>query len=328
MKAVTFTEFGGPEVLTLSVIETPEVRATDLLVKVHAAGVNRADLIQRKGAYGWPEYGDSKIMGLEIAGEVMEIGDDVSGFEVGERVMGIVGGGGYAEIARIDYRMAMHIPGYLDYIHAAAIPEAFVTAHEALIHLGGLKKGDSVLIHAAAGGVGSAAVQLARATGATVFATTDGAKTQRVEALGAHLAIDYQALDFVAVIADKTHERGVDVVIDFIGEPYFGRNLTSLANGGRLIQVGLLGGGGAVSLELDQILYRHLQIMGTVMKTRSQAEKQAMVKRFSEHWIVHFIGGGALTPVVDSTYPLCKAAEAHRRMEASSNVGKILLTMD
>lgn len=327
MKAITIQEFGNPDVLKLSDVPDPLVRPADLLVRVYAAGVNRADLTHRTGGYGRPDFGDSPIIGLEIAGEVIEKGNAVVGFEVGDRVMGVVGGGAYAELARIDYRMAMPIPAQLDYVHAAAIPEVFVTAHEALMHLARLKPGDSVLIHAAAGGVGSAAVQLAYGTGATVYATTDGSKLSRVEHLGADVAIDYKNSDFAEVIAGKTDGRGVDVIIDFVGEPYFARNLASLANGGRLIQVGILGGGGKVALELEHILYRHLQIIGTVMKSRTSPEKHDMIKRFREHWLERFEGGGCLEPVVDSTFPLSRAADAHRRMESSENVGKIILTM-
>ncbi|CAG9234059.1 NAD(P)H-quinone oxidoreductase [Paraburkholderia caribensis] len=327
MKAITFEEFGAAEVLQLADVPAPEVRPDDLLVRVHAAGVNRADLTHRRGGYGRPNFGDSTIMGLEIAGEVIETGSAVQGYKVGDRVMGVVGGGAYAEVARIDWRMAMPIPAALDYVHAAAIPEVFVTAHEALIHLGRLQRGDSVLIHAAAGGVGSAAVQLAYATGATVFATAEGSKLERVVQLGADHAIDYKTQDFAEVVAGKTDKRGVDVVIDFVGAPYFARNVASLANGGRLVQVGILGGGGDVSVGLEQILYRHLQIIGTVMKSRAQTEKHAMVRRFREHWLERFAGGASLEPVVDSTFALENAADAHRRMESAANVGKIILTM-
>ncbi|MFY1667846.1 NAD(P)H-quinone oxidoreductase [Pseudomonas sp. Pseu.R1] len=327
MKAITFKAFGDADVLTLNEVPAPEVRAADLLVRVYAAGVNRADLTHRTGGYGWPDFGDSTIIGLEIAGEVIAKGNDVTGYEVGDRVMGVVGGGAYAEVARIDYRMAMPIPDQLDYVHAAAIPEVFVTAHEAMMHLGRLSAGDSVLIHAAAGGVGSAAVQLARATGALVFATTEASKREKVSRLGADVVIDYKTEDFAQVIADKTEGRGVDVVVDFVGEPYFARNFASLAKGGRLIQVGILGGGGPVTVALEQILYRHVQIIGTVMKSRPQAEKHQMIKRFSEHWLEHFNGSATLLPVVDSTFALSHAADAHRRMESSANVGKIILTM-
>lgn len=327
MKAITFAAFGDADVLELTDVAAPQVRPTDLLVRVYAAGVNRADLTHRTGGYGHPNFGDSLIIGLEIAGEVIEKGSAVTGYEIGDRVMGVVGGGAYAEVARIDYRMAMPIPAELDYVHAAAIPEVFVTAHEAMMHLARLKAGDSVLIHAAAGGVGSAAVQLAYATGATVYATTEGSKISRVEHLGADVAIDYKAEDFAEVIASKTNGRGVDAIIDFVGEPYFARNIASLANGGRLVQVGILGGGGNVALKLEDILYRHLQIIGTVMKSRTQPEKHAMIKRFREHWLDRFEGGGSLEPVVDSTYPLSRAADAHRKMESAQNVGKIILTM-
>ncbi len=328
MKAITFEDFGEADVLKLESVPAPEVRPTDLLVRVHAAGVNRADITHRRGGYGRQNFGDSAIMGLEIAGEVVEVGSDVNGFAVGNRVMSIVGGGAYAELARVDYRMAMPIPETLDYVRAAAIPEVFVTAHEALVHLGRLKRGNSVLIHAAAGGVGSAAVQLAYAIGATTFATADASKAERVLQLGADEVIDYRAEDFAQAIANATNGRGVDVVLDFVGAPYFAQNISSLAHGGRLVQVGILGGGGAVEVKLEHILFRHLQIMGTVMKSRPQVEKQAMVQRFWQHWHGRFEGGAALEPVVDSTFPLSRAADAHRRMESTLNVGKIILTMD
>lgn len=327
MKAIAFEQFGEADVLQLVDAPAPEVRPTDLLVRVHAAGVNRADLTHRRGGYGRPNFGDSTIMGLEIAGEVIEVGRDTQGYKVGDRVMGVVGGGAYAELARIDWRMAMPVPASLDYVHAAAIPEVFVTAHEAMLHLGNLHRGDSVLIHAAAGGVGSAAVQLAYATGARVFATAEGSKLERVAQLGADVVIDYRSEDFADVIAKATEGRGVDVVIDFVGAPYFARNVASMSDGGRLVQVGILGGGGQVSVALEEILYRHLQIKGTVMKSRRQEEKHAMVRRFREHWLDRFEGGASLEPVVDSTFALARAADAHRRMESSANVGKIILTM-
>lgn len=327
MKAINLKTFGAADVLQLADVPEPEVRPTDLLVRVHAAGVNRADLTHRTGGYGHPNFGDSTIMGLEMAGEVIAKGGEVTGFEVGDRVMGVVGGGAYAEQARIDYRMAMPVPASLDYVQAAAIPEVFVTAHEAMMHLAQLKPGDSVLIHAAAGGVGSAAVQLAHATGATVYATAQGRKRAQVEHLGANVVIDYTTQDFAEVIAENTQGRGVDVVIDFVGEPYFARNLASLAYGGRLIQVGILGGGGQVSVALQDILYRHLRIIGTVMKSRTPSEKHAMIQRFRAHWLERFDEAAGLAPVVDSTFALSRAADAHRRMESAENVGKIILTM-
>ncbi|QYJ21773.1 NAD(P)H-quinone oxidoreductase [Achromobacter sp. ES-001] len=327
MKAIIFEQFGEADVLEVADVPPPEMRPDDLIVRVHAAGVNRADLTHRRGGYGRPNFGDSTIMGLEIAGVVLQAGSAVRGFKVGDRVMGVVGGGAYAEVARLDWRMALPVPDALDYVHAAAIPEVFVTAHEAMLHLGRLRAGDSVLIHAAAGGVGSAAVQLARATGATVYATAEASKLAQVQQLGADCVIDYRTQDYARVVAEHTSKRGVDVVIDFIGAPNFARNIASLANGGRLVQVGILGGGGQVNIALEDILYRHLQIIGTVMKSRPQAEKHAMVQRFREHWLDRFSSGAGLVPVVDSTYTLERASDAHRRMESSQNVGKIILTM-
>lgn len=327
MKAIEFETFGDADVLKLTDVAEPEIRSTDLLIKVHAAGVNRADIIHRRGGYGRPHFGDSAIMGLEIAGEVVATGIDAAGFQIGDRVMGIVGGGAYAERARIDYRMAMRIPDSLTFVQAAAIPEAFVTAHEALVHLGRLNADETVLIHAAASGVGSAAVQLARQLGARIFGTADAQKLERVKELGVNHAVDYKVDDFAEVIAQITDRKGVDVVVDFIGAPYFPRNIASMANGGRLVQVGLLGGGGSVNMDIAQILYRHLQIMGTVMKSRSQPEKHNMVQRFSSRWLDHF-GDKRLVPVLDSVFPLSRAREAHLRMESAQNFGKIILSME
>jgi NADPH:quinone reductase len=190
MKAIIFDQFGAADVLKIGEVPEPVLRPNDLLVRTRAAGVNRADLTHRRGGYGRPDFGDSTIMGLEIAGDVIAVGADVKGYAVGDRVMGIVGGGAYAEVARIDYRMAMPVPDSLDYVQAAAITEVFVTAHEALIHLGRLQPGETVLVHAGAGGVGGAAVQLAHALGARVIATAQASAHALVRHLGADHAID------------------------------------------------------------------------------------------------------------------------------------------
>ena len=324
MQAIVFDEFGGPEVLTTREVARPEVRPHDLLVANASIGVNRADMSHRKGAYGRANFGDSDIMGLEIAGTVVDMGSQVRGYAIGDRVMGIVGGGAYAELSRIDHRMAMHVPPGLALREAGAVAEVFVTAHEALFHLARLQAGESVLIHAAAGGVGSAAVQLAHAAGARVFATTGGDKRGAVERFGADEVIDYRTDDFQSVVARKTHGQGVDVVIDFVGPSYLERNVRSLAVGGRLVVVGLLGGTEGAVLPMDVLLYRHLQIFGTVMKSRPPEVKQAMVQRFAQRWL-DALAGGVIRPVIDSTYALCEAAQAHRRMESGESVGKILL---
>ncbi|MDM0118444.1 NAD(P)H-quinone oxidoreductase [Variovorax arabinosiphilus] len=326
MKAITFDDFGTADVLQLTDVPEPVLRPDDLLVRNRAVGVNRADLNQRRGAYGRADFGDSTLMGLEIAGEVIAMGANVSGFALGDRVMGIVGGGAYAEIARIDHRMAVQVPHGLDDVQAAAVPEVFVTAHEALVHLGRLEAGERVLIHAAAGGVGSAAVQLAHAIGAQVFASASGDKLDRVRAFGADVGIDHRAQDFAEVVAAETGGRGVDVVIDFVGAPYFERNVRALADGGRLVQVGVMGGTAGASMPIDRLLFGHLQIMGTVMKSRTPAVKQAMTRRFAQRWLAQF-GSGELQPVIDTVWPLAQAADAHRRMESGLSVGKIVLSV-
>jgi len=327
MKAIVFDGAGDASVLRLVDEPMPEVRPHDLLVKVHAAGVNRADILQRQGIYGArPDYGDSLVPGLEIAGEVVAAGPKAEGYKAGDRVMAVVGGGGYAEYARVDCGMCMFIPNRLSYAQAAAIPEVFITAHEAMIHLGELKPGDWVLIHAAAGGVGSAAVLLAHALGAkTVFTASGEERIARVSALGGTVGVDYRHADFVAAAMQATGGRGVDVVIDFVGGPYLERNLRALAEGGRLVQVGVLGGAQGV-LPLDLLLHRYLRIIGTVMKSRSLEDKVAMTSRFRERWLEAF-ESGALHPIVDRIFPLAQAADAHRAMEASGNFGKIVLSV-
>lgn len=324
-EGITFESFGAAEVLVLSKVSSPELRPTDLLIRNRAAGVNRADLNQRKGAYGRVDFGDSTLMGLELAGEVAAMGSEVSGYEIGDLVMAIVGGGAYAEFARFAYRMAMRVPAGMDMVLAGAIPEVFVTAHEALIYLARLQPGEKVLIHAAAGGVGSAAVKLARAIGAQVFATSSATKHRDVLKLGADVVIDHKTLDFEAVVDSETNQCGVDVIIDFNGAPYLERNVRSLAVGGRLVQVGLMGGASGGVIPLDRLLFRHLKIIGTVMKSRTAETKQAMTKRFADSSLEHF-ADGRLKPMLDRQCPLAAAADAHRRMESGESVGKIVLT--
>lgn len=330
MKAILHEDFGGPEVLKLADAPLPAVRPDDLLVKVHAAGVNRADISQRKGLYGkTTAFGDSEIIGLEIAGVVVEIGANVHGYKPGDRVMGVVGGGGYAEFARLDYLMALPIPCGLTFTEAAAIPEAFITAHEALVHLGQLMSGQTVLVHAAGSGVGTAAVQLATLLGACVIGTAGSQeKLKRIKQLGAQYGIDYKNQDFLESVMDITGGAGVDLIIDFVGAPYLDRNIRALVPGGRLVQVGLMGGTGAAAvapLPLDILLFRHLRILGSVMKSRPIEEKRAMAFRFRQAWLQAF-EDRRLVPVIDSVFPLADAAQAHQRAEGNLNIGKIVLT--
>lgn len=323
MKAIIFDDFGGADVLHLADAPMPELRPDDLLIKVLAAGVNRADLLQREGVYGSQSYGDSPILGLEVAGEVMAIGDTVSGFAVGDRIMGIVGGGAYAQYARLDSGMAVAIPPGLSFIEAAAVMESFVTGWEALAHLGNVAKGETVLVHAAAGGIGSAAVQLAKAAGATVLATASEINIDNVLSLGADAVFDYKRMDFEAEVVDATASRGIDLIIDFVGGSYLARNIRSLAPGGRLVQVGLLGRDDNAIIPLGTVLHNHLQLLGTVMKSRSRSEKRAMIRRFRDDVLPMM--GKELQPVVGALYPLSATSDAHRRMEAGGVFGKIVL---
>ncbi|ASW04763.1 NAD(P)H-quinone oxidoreductase [Rhizobium sp. 11515TR] len=324
MKAIIFDDFGGPDVLRLAEVPYPELRPTDILVKVMASGVNRADLLQREGHYGSRAFGDSPILGLEVAGGVIAVGGAVSKFSVGDLAMSIVGGGAYAEVARADSGLSVHIPGAMSYVEAAAVMESFVTAYEALCHLGQIRPQEIVLVHAAAGGIGSAVVQLAVAMGARVFATASDSNIDKVRSLGAEAVWDYHRQDFEAEIIDATGSCGADLIIDFVGGNYLARNIRSLAEGGRLVQVGLLGRDDSAIIPLDTVLYKHLRVIGTVMKSRVIEEKRAMVRRFAENALPMF-GDGRLRPLVGEVFPLDRAADAHRRMEAGGGFGKVVL---
>jgi len=326
MRAITFDDFGGPEVLRMTSQPAPAVRAGDLLVRVEAIGVNRADLNQRRGAYGRADFGDSTLMGLEIVGRIAAVGPTATGFAIDERVMGIVGGGAYAELARIDHRMAIKVPEHLDATTAAAIPEAFVTAHEALVNLAELGAGETVMIHGASGGIGTAAVQIANALGATVFFGARAKNESAVRELGGDIRIDSRDEDMLARLLAATGERGVDVVLDMIGAPLLEQNVLALADGGRLVQIGLLGGVADARLPIDRLLFRRLKLIGSVMKSRTAGDKAAMTHRFVDRWLERF-ADDTLRPVVAQAFPLAEAAEAHRLMEAGGFVGKIVLTV-
>ncbi len=323
MKAIIRTGDGGPEVLQLDDAPSPEPTETQLLVDVHATALNRADMIQRRGGYP-PPPGESEILGLEIAGTVSAMGSTVEGVSEGDRVFGLVGGGGYAEQAVIDYRMAMPIPDEWTFEQAAAVPEVFFTANENIFTLGKLSAGETILIHAGGSGVGSAGVQISHHTGATVFVTAGTSeKIDNCKRLGAVEGINYKQEDFVAEIGRLTDERGVDVVLDFIGAPYFERNLSILKTKGRLLQVGLIGGA-TTEINLNTVMRNRLQIIGSVMRPQSIDEKIAITQRFMERWLPE-LKRGTLRPVIDTVFPLAQAQQAHAYMEANLNFGKILL---
>ena len=324
MKAIIRTGDGGPEVLQLAEAPSPTPTANQILVDVHATALNRADTIQRRGGYP-PPPGESDIIGLEIAGTVSAMGDAVKGgISEGDRVFGLVGGGGYAEQAVIDYRMAMPIPEAWSFEEAAAVPEVFFTANENIFTLGKLSADETILIHAGGSGVGSAGVQISQHAGATVFVTAGTPeKINRCKELGATEGINYKTTDFVTEIQRLTDGQGVDVVLDFIGAPYFERNLSILKTKGRLLQVGLIGGA-ATEINLNTVMRNRLQIIGSVMRPQSIDEKIAITGRFVERWLPR-LKSGVLQPIIDTVFPLAEAAQAHAYMESNRNFGKIIL---
>lgn len=326
MRAITISAPGGPEVLRLTDIPEPTPNPEQLLVRVRATALNRADTLQRRGHYP-PPRGESDILGLELAGEVEAVGAATQGFNVGDRVFGLIGGGGYAEKALIDYRMAMPMPTDWNFVEAAAVPEVFLTANETLFTLGQLAPGETVLIHAGASGVGTAGIQMAKHIGAQVLATAGAPeKIARLTALGVDAGINYKTEDFALRVRELTHQRGVELVQDFIGAAYWQRNLQCLKVGGRLVLVGLMGGA-KIEANLGLILSNRLHIIGSVMRSQSLEDKIAITQRFRERWLP-LLAQRVIRPIIDTTFPLAEAAAAHQYMEDNRNVGKIMLLVD
>jgi putative PIG3 family NAD(P)H quinone oxidoreductase len=325
MQAITVTTPGGPEVLRFTTVPDPVPGPEQVLVRVHATALNRADVMQRLGQYP-PPPGESDILGLELAGEVEANGAAVKDLAPGDRVFGLVGSGGYAEKAVIDARMAMPIPAGWSFTQAAAVPEVFFTAQETMFTLGGLKEGETVLIHAAASGVGTAGIQMARETGARILVTAGSAeKIQRCVELGAEAGCNYKERDFADWIKEATSGQGVDLIEDFIGAAYWERNLRSLKIGGRLVLVGLMGGA-KIEANLGLVMTKRLQIFGSVLRSRPLADKIAITQRFRATWLP-LLAAGRIKPIVDQVFPLTQAAAAHRYMEENRNFGKIILTV-
>jgi len=323
MRAIRVSEPGGPEKLVLADEPAPVPAAGELLVEVHATALNRADLLQRRGLYP-PPPGASQILGLECSGIVSGAGPGADQSRIGERVMALLPGGGYAELAAIPDRLAMPVPASLSFEEAAAIPEAFLTAAEALFERGGLAPGELVLIHAAGGGVGSAAVELALAFGARVIATT-GSEEKRIRLLdlGAQSVVNYGHQDFIEVVRDVSEGRGVDVILDFVGAKYAERHAECLADGGRQVVLGLLGGTSA-TVDYGKLLRKRQSLLGLVMRSRPVSEKAELTQRFVRRSLPLF-ADGRLRPIVDSVFPLEEARLAHERMEQNLNFGKIVL---
>jgi putative PIG3 family NAD(P)H quinone oxidoreductase len=323
MKAILFDQPGGPEVLRYGDAPDPQPAKGELLVRVRATAVNRADTLQRRGSYPPPE-GASPILGLELAGEVIEgLGD----WRPGDRVMAVVTGGGYAELAALPAGMAMRVPERLSFEEAAAVPEAFLTAYLNLFTLGRLQTGETVLIHAGASGIGTAAIQLARAAGARVL-TTAGSdeKLMRCRELGAEVTINYKREAFRERVAEATGGRGVNLILDFVGAPYWDDNLAALATDGRLALIGFLGGSRG-QIDIGPLMGKRLNVFGTTLRRTPLPQKIALAEALADFALQRF-ESGELRPVIDTVLPLEQAAEAHRQMEANRNVGKIVLRVD
>jgi putative PIG3 family NAD(P)H quinone oxidoreductase len=309
-------------VLGIAEVPSPVAGAREVLVDIRAAALNRADLLQRRGLYP-PPPGTTDVLGMECSGVVAALGHGASRFEVGARVMALLPGGGYAEQVVVPEGMLMAVPERLSFEEAAAVPEAFLTASEALLVEAELVAGQTVLITAAASGVGGAAVQIAAYRGAFVIASASQGKLDAVAELGADVTLERDRPDYVEAVLAATHGRGVDAIIDFIGGSALGRHQACLASRGRLILVGLLGGA-AAPLDLGRILMKRQRLYGLVMRSRSLDEKLELTRRFErELWPA--LEAGALSPQVDRVFPLSDVALAHRHMEQNLNIGKIVL---
>lgn len=325
MRAVVLRSHGGTEVLTIEDVPSPVPGADEVLVDVVATAMNRADLLQRMGLYPNPFPTDLEIPGLEFAGVVVACGSRVGRWKVGDAVMGIVAGGGHAEQLVIHERQAVRVPRGVDVADAAAIPEVFVTAWDALVVQGGLTSGRWALIHAGASGVGTAGIQICRAIGARVIVTCSTSKVEACRDLGADVVVDYSTQDFVNEVARATEGRGVDVVLDVIGGQYVMRNVQSLALKGHIIQVGTMDGA-PQPFNVGALLGKRASITGTVLRPRPLEEKIAISQRF-ENEVVPLFENGTLIPVIDRRFSLDEIALAHDVMARNENVGKILIDL-
>lgn len=325
MRAVVVAPPGGADAMAIRTVETPNPAPCEVLVRVRAAALNRADLLQRDGIFPAPP-GESDILGVEVAGDVVAAGAETD-FIPGAAVFGLVGGGAYAEYCRLDGGMAIGIPPGLSYAAAAALPEAYFTADTALFQLGRLSPGQPVLIHGGGSGIGSACIQLAKAAGGRVGCTVgSAAKAERARAVGAELAINYAERDFVRSILDWTDGAGVALVVDIVGADYFNRNLAVLKECGCLVQVGVMSGT-RCEFDLDEIMLKRLQIKATIMRPLPIVEKRQITQRFRDIWLPRVVDG-TLKPVVDSIFPFADVRRAHRRMEDSQHFGKIVLDVE
>jgi putative PIG3 family NAD(P)H quinone oxidoreductase len=325
MRVIEVSQPGGPDVLVIGERPTPSVAAGEVLIKVAAAGVNRPDVMQRLGKYP-PPPGAPDTIGLEVAGTIAEVASDVREWRVGDQVCALVAGGGYAEYCVAPAPQCLPVPNGMDLVKAAAIPETFFTVWTNVFERGRLQRGESILIHGGSSGIGTTAIQLARANGARVFATAGSDdKCRACEGLGAERCVNYRDEDFVSAVRTATSDRGVDVVLDMVGGEYFARNLSVLATDGRLVEIATQHGAKA-EINIVTIMQRRLTVTGSTLRPRSVAEKGAIAAALRQH-VWPLLESGRVAPVVHATFPLADAAAAHRVMESGAHVGKLVLVV-
>ena len=324
MTCVEITQAGGPEVLCQTKRPCPVPTATEVLIAVAAAGVNRPDVLQRQGAYPAPP-GASDLPGLEVAGTIVAVGDQVDASLVGTKVCALVAGGGYADHVAVDARLCLPIPNGFSMVEAAALPETFFTVWHNVFERGQLKPNESFLVHGGAGGIGTTAIQLANALGSRVFTTASAAKLDKCKELGAELAIDYANQDFVALTKDATKGKGIDVILDVVGGDYIARNLKSLAVEGRLVSIAFQNGSVA-EINFMTMMLKRQTITGSTLRPQSTDAKARMALSLREK-VWPLLDQGKIRPVIHATFPLAQAAEAHRMIEASSHIGKVVLVI-
>ncbi len=325
MRAVVIEEYGGPEVLKVAEVPDPTPGPDEILVRVAHTAINRADTMQRMGSYPDPQRRAQEIPGLEYAGTVEAVGDRVTLWEPGDRVMGIEAGACYAELLVTHERQAIPVPDEIELSDAAAIPEVFLTAWDALVVQGGLTSGRWALVHAGASGVGTAAIQIAKAIGARIVVTCSSGKMDACRDLGADLVLERSPADWAAALKDAVPD-GVDVILDVVGGEEVNRNLASIKPQGTIVQVGLMGGG-QTTVNLGLVLVKRVHWIGTTLRARPIEQKASLVQRFNAEILPRF-ADGTLRPVIDSRYTLDDIADAHRHMEANANIGKILIDVN
>ncbi|MFG1802802.1 NAD(P)H-quinone oxidoreductase [Micromonospora carbonacea] len=324
MRAITIPEPGGPDALVWAEVPDPEPGPGEVVVDVRASAVNRADLLQRQGHYP-PPAGAPAYPGLECSGVISAIGPDVAGWEVGREVCALLAGGGYAERVAVPAGQLLPVPDGVDLVDAAALPEVACTVWSNVVRLAGLARGETLLVHGGGSGIGTFAVQLGAALGATVVVTARSAKHERLLGLGAAHAVDYREQDFVEEVRRVTDGRGADVILDIMGASYLARNVAALATGGRLVVIGMQGGRKA-ELDLGALLAKRASVAATALRSRPLAEKAEIVAGVREQ-VWPLVAAGRVRPVVDRRLPMAQAADAHRLVESNAHVGKVLLTV-